>query len=110
MIPLAEQLEEAQEAIARLKALLAAPSPWVGLRLSPTETALLGILWRANGPLSTAALTDRLDVIVAPTDSFNDNYIRVIICRLRKRGVPVASRNGIGYWLTSETKSLLASC
>lgn len=106
-----------------LKAELAGRRPeieltWSRLRLSRTEDSALRCLYGFHGTVSRAGLRKWLEADRALRTTFeecdyNDKYLELIICRLRKKlaphALPIEGRYGLGWLISDAARDTLTT-
>jgi DNA-binding response OmpR family regulator len=110
----AQTIEHLQNRIYELEEQLGARTefpPTLGLTLS--EEALLGMLFKREIVTQAAAFAVLYGSNADGGPSDPRNVVSVLIMRLRKKiaahGIQIMTRNGVGYYMTSEAKSRLRS-
>ena len=109
-----QTIEHLQNRIYELEEQLGATTefpPILGLTLS--EEALLGVLFKREIVTQTAAFAILYGSRADGGPSNPRNVVSVLIMRLRKKiaahGIEIKTRNGAGYYMTTEAKNQLRS-
>jgi DNA-binding response OmpR family regulator len=108
----AQTIEHLQNRIYELEEQLGARTdfpPMLGLTVS--EEALLGVLFKREIVTQAAAFAILYGSNADGGPSDPRNVVSVLIMRLRKKiaahGIEIKTRNGVGYYMTSEAKDRL---